>query len=115
MEEAQLTLRFESAQALRDEYEANLKHGRAFVLGARGYEALVSCELVLIHPETDAEMILAGEIVMVRDDATLCGVGIQLHGVDTDELVRFVAPSRPSQAPGRIANRHEQLRTMSLV
>lgn len=116
MEEAQLTLRFESAQALRDEHEANLKHGRAFVVGARGFEPLSACELILVHPESDAEFAVAGEIVMVRDDDVLCGVGIQLHGLDIDELARFVAgPSRASQFPGRVANRHEQLRAMSMV
>lgn len=116
MEEAQLTLRFESAQALRDEYEANLKHGRAFVMGARGYEALSPCELVLVHPDSEMEFAVAGEIVMVRDDDVLCGVGIQLLGLDADELARFAAgPSRPSQIPGRVANRHEQLRAMSIV
>lgn len=116
MEEAQLTLRFDSAQALQDEYAANLKHGRAFVAGARGFEALSPCELTLVHPESEQEFTVAGEIVMVRDDAVLCGVGIQLHGVDADELSRFVLPAiRHSQAPGRIANRHEQLRQMTIV
>lgn len=116
MEEGPLTLRFESAQALRDEYEANLKHGRAFVMGARGFEALSPCELTLLHPESDTEFVVAGEIVMVRDDEQLCGVGIELRGLDADELARFVSgPSRQSQMPGRLANRHEQLRAMSMV
>lgn len=122
MEDAQLTLSFADVQALRDEHEANLKHGRAFVLGARGFEPLSPCELTLVHPESGQELVFAGEIVMVRDDDLLCGVGIQLYGFDADELSRFVsspAPplhsSRPSQAPGRVANRHEQLRAMSLV
>jgi len=116
MEEAQLTLRFDSAQALQAEYEANLKHGRAFVAGARGFEPLSPCELTLVHPDSEQEFTVAGEIVMVRDDNVLCGVGIQLHGLDADELSRFVLPAaRPSQMPGRIANRHDQLREMSLA
>lgn len=115
MEEAQLTLRFETVDALRQEHEANLKHGRAFVMGARGLEALSPCELTLVHPESGVELVIAGEIVMVRDDDTLCGVGVQLLGLDQEELSRFVAgPGRPSQMPGRIANRHEQLRAMPL-
>jgi hypothetical protein len=116
MEDAQLTLRFESGQALRDEYEANFKHGRAFVMGARGFDALSPCELVLVHPDSEQEFVVAGEIVMVRDDDMLCGVGIQLHGVDAEELSRFINPgTRPSQFPGRALSRHEQLRAMSLA
>lgn len=116
MEEALLALRFDSVQALQDEYDANLKHGRAFVAGVRGFDALSPCELTLVHPDSQQEFTVAGEIVMVRDDEMLCGVGIQLHGVDAEELSRFVLPAaRPSQMPGRALNRHEQLRQMSLA
>jgi hypothetical protein len=116
MEDKQLSLTFDSLEALRAEHEANLKHGRAFVSGVRGFEALTFCEVVLVHPVSGVELVVAGEIVMVRDDETLCGVGIQLLGLDVDELARFVeGPSRPSQLPVRIASRQEQLREMPLV
>lgn len=116
MEEAQLTLSFPTVEALRTEYEDNLRHARAFVVGARGFEALSPCELTILHPESGQEFVVAGEIVMVRDDEVLCGVGVQLQGLDSEELSRFVlGPSRPSQMPGRAPNRHEQLRAMTIV
>jgi hypothetical protein len=68
------------AAALRALFEKELVHGRAFVPGAGGVEALTPCELVLeLEGRTHR---LAAEVVFVKDVDPGRGVGLQLATLD---------------------------------
>ncbi|HMI94114.1 MAG TPA: hypothetical protein VK509_22225, partial [Polyangiales bacterium] len=62
---------------------SDLKHGRAFLLGASAVEVLADCVLVLVHPESGHELGLLGQVVMVSDSEPMRGVGIQLRPFDS--------------------------------
>jgi hypothetical protein len=78
----ELRMSFADEAALAQELASNLKHGRAFLLGAAAAEVLADCVLVLVHPGSGQELALLGQVVMVSDSEPMRGVGIQLRPFD---------------------------------
>jgi hypothetical protein len=124
-----LSLTITDAAALRALFEKDLAHGRAFVPGAGGVEALTPCELVIEHAGTTLR--LAAEVVFVKEEDPGRGVGLQLAPMDAaarDALRSFVdsavdgvegAEVVPESAKGddeKLAlNLQERLRSLSAV
>ena len=124
-----LSLTVTDAAALRALFEKDLAHGRAFVPGAGGVEALTPCELVLEH--AGGTLRLAAEVVFVKEEDPGRGVGLQLAPMDAaarDALWSFVdsavdgvdgAEAVPESAKGddeKLAlNLQERLRSLSAV
>ncbi len=82
-----LVLEFESLAALEAEVEANLGKGRAFVPGVGGAAQRQAGELTLVHPDTGGRMTLAVEAVYVQEDGPTPGIGVQLLGHGTEQVV----------------------------
>jgi hypothetical protein len=82
----ELRMSFADQAALARELDSNLRHGRAFILGAGGVEALIDCVLVLVHPTSGHEIGLRGQVVMVSDAEPVRGIGIQLRPFDANVL-----------------------------
>jgi hypothetical protein len=95
-----LVLRFEDVESLTREIEQNLARGRAFLAGASGVEERCVCELVLVHPATEATLTLSAEAVYVKRDEPGLGVGLQLapFGPDVAEKLRAFAKAECEQA-----------------
>ena len=124
-----LSLTVTDAAALRALFEKDLAHGRAFVPGAGGVEALTRCELVLEH--AGRTLCLAAEVVFVKEEDPGRGVGLQLAPMDAaarDALRSFVdsavdgvdgAEVVPESAKGNdeklALNLQERLRSLSAV
>lgn len=124
-----LSLPVTDAAALRALFEKDLAHGRAFVPGAGGVEALTRCELVLEH--AGRTLRLAAEVVFVKEEDPGRGVGLQLAPMDAaarDALRTFVDSAVdgvegtevvPESAKGddeKLAlNLQERLRSLSAV
>ncbi|HTM45054.1 MAG TPA: hypothetical protein VL137_08880 [Polyangiaceae bacterium] len=88
---AQLILSFDSPEALRREYDANLRHGRAFVAGASGVERLATCLLQLERMDTSAVLELNAQVVLVADSGPMRGVALQMNeGPWREQLAEFV-------------------------
>jgi len=100
---ASLELRFDSAKALKADFEQNLRKGRAFLAGARGVEIRERCEVRLVHPESQATLCLPAEAVWVKPDEPGAGVGVQLLDVDAESLARLEAFVTGAGAEGSIA------------
>jgi hypothetical protein len=86
MPHTELRMSFADQAALARELDSNLRHGRAFILGAGGVEALIDCVLVLVHPSSGHEIGLRGQVVMVSDAEPVRGIGIQLRPFDANVL-----------------------------
>jgi hypothetical protein len=86
MPHTELRMSFADQAALARELDSNLRHGRAFILGAGGVEALIDCVLVLVHPTSGHEIGLRGQVVMVSDAEPVRGIGIQLRPFDANVL-----------------------------
>jgi hypothetical protein len=95
----ELLLTFENRAALVDEFEKNLTHGRAFVANASGLAVFSACTLTLEHPDTKRRESFGCEVVMVLDQGTARGTGLQFVDRSGDNLARlraFVAERAPS-------------------
>jgi hypothetical protein len=78
----ELRMSFADRAGLEREIATNLRHGRAFVMGASGVEVLADCVLVLVHPEHAGVLELPGQAVLVSDSETMRGVGVELRPFD---------------------------------
>jgi len=103
---------FPDRAALEREIADNLRHGRAFVMGATGVEVLADCVLVLVHPEHGGALELPGQAVLVSDAEPMRGVGVELRPFDASvvsTLEEFAAgelvlPEDDAEAPSEAEN-----------
>ncbi|HEY3820396.1 MAG TPA: PilZ domain-containing protein [Polyangiaceae bacterium] len=107
------------AAALRALFEKELAHGRAFVAGAGGVEALTACELVLEHGGRSHR--LAAEVVFVKEEDPGRGVGLQLAPMDAaarEALRAFVEgavdAAEPPESTGESARGDDAKLALSL-
>ena len=108
----QLHLRHDDADALQQDFEENLRHGRAFVASEVPLEEREPCELVVVHPETGKSQTLPAEVVWLQPGETGGGVGLVLRDFGPEELARleaFVAEGKKQAT----ANVHERVRGLS--
>lgn len=63
--EAKLRIKFESKEALVEEYIHNLSHGGLFIATTKPRSTGEHLSVILIHPENSQEMLLHGEVVRV--------------------------------------------------
>ncbi|MFI5306276.1 MAG: hypothetical protein ACHQ53_02925 [Polyangiales bacterium] len=78
----ELRMSFADRAGLEREIATNLRHGRAFVMGATGVEVLADCVLVLVHPDHAGLLELPGQAVLVSDSDSMRGVGVELRPFD---------------------------------
>jgi hypothetical protein len=100
----ELVLAFENRTALLEEYDKNLAHGRAFIMGAFGLPVFSACTLTIEHPETQRRQSFACEVVMVLDQGPQRGTAVQFSDRSEGNLERlksFVAEQveRTRRAP----------------
>jgi hypothetical protein len=96
-----LRLAFASVEAMRDEYQRNLRAGGAFCPGADPLPERSECLLVLVHPATGAVLELAAEVVFVQADGPGRGLGLHIRGFGAAvkrELLSFVGESAEARA-----------------
>jgi len=86
-----ISMQFEDLEALAEEFENNLRTGRAFVSRASGVAERERCELVLVHPSSGSSLCFAAEVVWVKREEPGVGVGLQLEGFDDTVLRRIEA------------------------
>ncbi|MDH5670861.1 MAG: PilZ domain-containing protein [Myxococcales bacterium] len=97
----ELQVEFADVPALVQEFESNLRHGRAFVRAAVEAEALSNCQLILVHPQSRQELALGAQIVFVGPGGASQGVGVELRPFDdaTRERLRaFVLDPHDAEA-----------------
>jgi hypothetical protein len=90
----ELTLRYSAAEELAEDFESNLRKGRAFVRGASGVPQRAPCTLHIEHPEGGATLDLPAEAVWISEHPETGGVGLELVNFDAqmrDSLQAFVA------------------------
>jgi hypothetical protein len=100
----ELLLTFESRAALVDEFEKNLVHGRAFVADASGFSVFSACTLTIEHPDTKKRESFACEVVMVLDQGSARGTGLQFVDRSGENLTRlrsFIAEQASMPAVSR--------------
>jgi len=91
MATAELLLGFVDEAALRREYDANLRHGRAFVAGATGVDRLAPCLLKIVRADTLDILMLDAQVVLVSDAEPMRGVAVQINsGEWREQLAQFV-------------------------
>lgn len=98
-----IAVQFEDREALEEEFEHNLKSGRAFVRGASGVAARERCELALVHPSSGSALCFQAEVVWVKAEESGAGVGLQLENFDAAALQRleaFVAEEKCQASSG---------------
>jgi hypothetical protein len=97
MPAAELTLAFDSLEALSREHEANLRHGRAFVRGAQGLALFAPCTLRIVRSDTGAALDLEARVVMVSDREPMRGTAVEMaKGPWRERLEAFVNASATS-------------------
>jgi hypothetical protein len=99
----ELVLAFENRTALLEEYDKNLAHGRAFIMGAFGLPVFSACTLTIEHPETQRKQSFACEVVMVLEHGPQRGTAVQFSDRSEGNLERlksFVA-EQSERAPPR--------------
>jgi hypothetical protein len=97
---AQFMLGFVDEAALRREYDANLRHGRAFIAGASGVERLAPCTLRLMRSDTFDMLELDAQVVLVSDAEPMRGVAVQLTGAEwRQQLATFAGVELVAKAP----------------
>jgi hypothetical protein len=109
---AELTLRYARAEELEQDFESNLRKGRAFVPGASGLPQRAPCTLHIEHPAGGGRIDLQAEAVWISDNPDAQGVGLELVNFNAearDSLRAFVASAteppralsgtRPRQQP----------------
>ena len=108
----ELTLRYSAAQELAEDFESNLKKGRAFVRGASGLPQRAACTLHIEHPEGGATLDLPAEAVWVSEDPETGGIGLEIVNFDAqtrESLEAFVAAAKePLRAKSGTRRRPEQ-------
>jgi hypothetical protein len=90
----ELTLRYSAAEELAEDFESNLRKGRAFVRGASGLPQRAHCTLHIEHPEGGATLALPAEAVWISEHPETGGIGLELVNFDAqmrDSLEAFVA------------------------
>lgn len=86
--ETRLRVRFESREALVEEYIHNISHGGIFIQTQHPKQVGEQIVLVLIHPETGQELMLKGEVarVVTAEDAeknnSYPGMGIKFKEME---------------------------------
>jgi hypothetical protein len=99
---AELTLRYARAEELEQDFESNLRKGRAFVPGASGLPQRAPCTLHIEHPAGGATLDLQAEAVWISENPDALGVGLELVNFNAearDSLRAFVASgSEPPRA-----------------
>lgn len=121
-----LTRSVADAAALRELFEKELAHRRAFLPGAGGVAALTPCDLVIEHAGRTHR--LAGEVVFVKEEDPGRGVGLQLAPMDAaaqEALRAFIdsatdvveAPAEPTRGDDEklALNLQERIRSLSPV
>ena len=99
-----LELKFADAAALRAEYEANLRRGRAFVPGETGWPVLEGCQLAILLPDHGA-VILAARVVMPADlQLQMGGVGLSLEPGHVAVLEGLLADLEAAATPAGAAS-----------
>jgi hypothetical protein len=91
---AELTLRYSGAEELAQDFESNLRKGRAFVPGASGLPQRAPCTLHIEHPEGGATLDLPAEAVWISEHPETGGIGLEIVNFDArvrDSLQAFVA------------------------
>jgi hypothetical protein len=109
---AELTLRYARAEELEQDFESNLRKGRAFVPGASGLPQRAPCTLHIEHPDGGSTLALQAEAVWISENPDAQGVGLELVNFNAearDSLRAFVASAtepprarsgtRPRQLP----------------
>ena len=94
---AELTLRYSGAEELAEDFESNLRKGRAFVPGAPALPQRGACTLHLERPD-GGTMDLPAEAVWISEHPETGGVGLELVNFDADardSLRAFVTMSEP--------------------
>lgn len=87
--EAKVRVKFESKEALVEEYIHNISHGGIFITTNKPAKIHDQIGIILIHPENNQELFLQGEVVRVlsSEDAerlgTVPGMGIKFLKMDT--------------------------------
>jgi len=113
-----ITMRFEGVDALESEIEGNLGFGRAFVLGAVEVCKRQRCELVRVHPSTDASLRFEAEVVWVKQEEPGAGVGLELTSFDDEasrRLRAFAEEEKPEKEAKPSDNIHTRVRSYSIA
>ena len=115
---SRVSLQYETLDAFRRDFEANLRKARAFVAGFVELPERASCELSIVHPASGASFSTRAEVVWVKRDAPGEGSGLQLLELDPkklEELRQFVeSGAEAGDADERKArNLHERIRALS--
>lgn len=108
----QLRLCHQDLEALREDFDQNLRLGRAFVAGAMELSERDACELVLVHPETGDTLSLPAEVVWRKAEEPGAGTGVELRELDEQASARlesFVQEEKKA-APQNV---HERVRGFS--
>jgi hypothetical protein len=112
-----LTLSLTDVTALRELFDGQLAHGRAFVPDAGDVPVLTPCELVL--QVGDRTHRLDAEVVFVKAEEPGCGAGLQLAPMEEaarEALRAFVEFEDLSpSAQGLARNLQERIRVLTLV
>jgi len=97
--EVKLRVKFESKEALVEEYIHNLSHGGIFIQTSKPRDVGEKFSIILVHPETNQELLLHGEVVRVVtvDEAEKHGLkpgmGIKFLEIDAytqSEIEKFI-------------------------
>jgi hypothetical protein len=107
---AELTLRYSGAEELAEDFESNLRKGRAFVPGASALPQRGACTLHIERPD-GGTLDLPAEAVWISEHPETGGVGLELVNFDADardslrafvdmsEPPRTISGTRPRQLP----------------
>jgi hypothetical protein len=82
----ELVLQLEDRQAFERELDTNWAHGRAFVPGTVDLALFDRVQLVLLHPEHDARLEIACEVVMRLNQGPMQGAALQFLDRSTAQL-----------------------------
>jgi len=109
---AELTLRYSAAEELAQDFESNLRKGRAFVKGASGLPQRAACTLHIEDPGGGATLDVPAEAVWISEHPETGGIGLELINFDAqmrDSLQAFVAAANePLRARSGTRRRLEQ-------
>jgi hypothetical protein len=105
----QLELRHDDSEALRQDFEENLRHGRALVSSEAKLAEREACELVVLHPETGSRHTLPAEVVWLQPGG---GIGLLLRDFGVNEIARLERFVNTEKKQVK-ANVHERVRGLS--
>ncbi len=106
-------LRPASRELLVADHHDNLEKGRAFVAGAGGVVERERCEIAIVHPESEDELLLEAEAVWITSD----GVGfavLDLSDERKQELAAFVSAGAPARDAPPARHVQERIRSLTL-